>query len=157
MTHSSLGRVVRRLRLRHVDNSTGHATNADNATRCTTTHQVLSSLNTEEICSVDVDAPELLHALIGVGDSFVVLAEAGRGDKAVNFAVLFDYGGEGLGDGFGGGDITEVTGYEGDSGGRVLVGGEMLCRIGRHTSWSQGSRCARCRRPPLRLSWPRRL
>jgi len=76
---------------------------------------VLGSLNTEEICSVDVDTPELLHALVWVGDGFVVLAETGGGDEAVDFAVLFDDGREGLGDRLGGGDITEVAGDEGNS------------------------------------------
>jgi hypothetical protein len=120
--HSRLRRIVRRLRLRHIDNRARHATNADNATRGTTTHQVLGSLDTEEVCSVDVDAPELLHALVGVGDGFVVFAEAGGGDEAVDFAVFFDDGGEGLSDGFGGGDVAEVAGDEGDSGEERLVG-----------------------------------
>ena len=121
MPHSSLGRVIRRLRLRYVDNSARHATNANNAARRTATHQVLGSLNTEEICSVDIDSPELLHALVGVGDGFVVFAETGRGDETVDFAVLFDDGGEGLGDGFGGRDIAVVAGHEGNPGEVELV------------------------------------
>jgi len=77
---------------------------------------VLGSLDTEEVCSVDVDAPKLLHALVGIGDGFVVFAETGGGDEAVDFAVLFDDGREGFGDGLGRGDITEVAGDEGNPG-----------------------------------------
>ena len=157
MPDSSLGSVVRCLRLRHVDNGTRHATNADNAAWRTTTHQVLGSLDTEEICSVDVDTPELLHALVRVCDGFVVFAETGGGDEAVDFAVLFDDGREGFGDGLGGGDITEVAGDEGNPVGEEVSGISEVRKISRSTSWNLGSRCARCHRPPSRLSWPHPL
>jgi len=55
---------------------------------------VLCYAGGEEVCAVDVDAPELLHAFVGVGDGVVVLGEAGAGHEVVDLAVLFDDVGE---------------------------------------------------------------
>lgn len=66
MSYSSLRCIVWSLRLRNIDNGARHATDTDNASRRLASHEVLGSLNAEEICAIDVDAPELLHSLIRV-------------------------------------------------------------------------------------------
>jgi hypothetical protein len=44
----------------------------------------------KQIGAVDVDAPQLAHAVDRVGDGLKVLGEAGRGDKVVDLAVRLD-------------------------------------------------------------------
>ena len=44
----------------------------------------------EEVSAVNIDAPELLHAIWWVCDGIKILGEAGRCDKVVNLAVVFD-------------------------------------------------------------------
>jgi hypothetical protein len=43
-----------------------------------------------EISTVNIDAPKLLHAIVGVRDGRVVLGESGGCDKIVDLAVLLD-------------------------------------------------------------------
>ena len=104
-----------RLRLRHVDNGSGHAANHDHAARLLAAHEVTGNGGSEKIGSVDVDGPELAHAVDRVVDGLEVLGEARRGDEVVDLAVgLDDLGNAGL-DGFGVGDIAVVSGDFGDA------------------------------------------
>lgn len=48
----------------------------------------------EEVCSIHVDAPELLDTVVRVGDGVKVFGETGRSDQVVNLAVLLDDLGE---------------------------------------------------------------
>jgi hypothetical protein len=89
MAHGRLRSIVWRLRLRHVDNGAGHATDEDDAARGLALHEVLCDARGEEVGTVDVDAPQLLHPVVGVVYGIVVFGEAGRGDEGVYFAVLF--------------------------------------------------------------------
>jgi hypothetical protein len=51
---------------------------------------VLGDSDSPEISTVNIDAPKLLHAIVGVRDSRVVLGESGGCDEVVDFAVLLD-------------------------------------------------------------------
>lgn len=84
-----LGCVVRCLGLRHIDDSTGHTSNHDDAAVCDiASHQVTGDTCREEVCAIDIDAPQLLYPLVWVCLCGEVLGEAGRGDQVVNLAVL---------------------------------------------------------------------
>lgn len=69
----------------------------------------------EKVGTVDVDGPELAHALDGVVDGLEVLGETSRCDEVVDLAV----GGEDLGDagvdGLGVRDVSVVGGNLGDA------------------------------------------
>ncbi len=102
LAYSGLGRVVRRLRLRHVDNAAGHAANEDEAAAARAPlHQVPRHRHRRMVRAVDVDAPQLRHALGRVRRRRVVLREAGRRDETVDAPVLLHnvrhHGGNGLG------------------------------------------------------------
>ena len=86
----SLCGVVRSLRLRDVDNGTAHGPDHDNAAGCIALHQVLGNTNSKEPGAVNVDAPQLLHAVVWVFDGWEVLGEAGGCDEVVDLAVLRD-------------------------------------------------------------------
>ncbi len=104
-----------RLRLRNVDNGTGHAANEDHAARALPLHEMTGDGRSKQVCAVDVDAPELAHAVNGVVDSLKVLREAGRGDEVINLAVLLnDLGNAGV-DGRGIGNVGVVSGDFGDA------------------------------------------
>lgn len=115
MAHGSLGSVVRRLGLGHVDNGAGHAADHDNAAGSLALHQVLGDAGGEEVCAVDVDTPELLHAVERVRDGVEVLREAGRGDEIVDFAVLGKHFRDGGVDGVGARNVGIVCGHIGHS------------------------------------------
>lgn len=66
MSDSSLGCVVWSLGLRDVDDGARHTANADNTSRRVAAHEVLGSLDTEEVGAVDVDSPKLLHTFIWI-------------------------------------------------------------------------------------------
>lgn len=51
---------------------------------------MLGNGDSEEICAIYVDAPQLAHAVNRVVDSVVVLGETGAGDKVVDLSVLLD-------------------------------------------------------------------
>jgi hypothetical protein len=104
------GGVVGSLRLWDVDNGTAHGADHDNAAIGLALHQVLCDTNGEQPGAVDVDTPQLLHAVVWVVDSWVVLGEAGRGDKVVDLAVHRDDLVEGCGHRLGLGDIGVVCG-----------------------------------------------
>lgn len=90
MPHSSLSSIVRRLWLRHIDNSTRHASNKDHCSWRLTFHQVFCNTNGKEVCSIHVDAPELADTVDWVVDSWEVLGETGGCDEVVNLAMLRD-------------------------------------------------------------------
>lgn len=74
----------------------------------------------KQVCAIDVDAPQLAHAVDGVVDSLKVLCEAGRGDEVVNLAMLLnDLGNTGI-DGRGIRDIGIVSSDLGNPGGQAL-------------------------------------
>lgn len=95
----SLRGVVRSLWLGDVDNGTTHGADHDNAARCVALHQVLGNTNSKEPCAVNIDAPQLLHAVVWVFDGWEVLGEAGGCDEVVDLAVLCDDLVQSLGDG----------------------------------------------------------
>lgn len=90
MSHRRFRSIVRRLRLRHIDNRTRHAPDKDNAPRRLTIHKVLSDASSEEVSAVDVDTPELLHPIVGIVYGVVVFGESGGCDEHVDFTVGFD-------------------------------------------------------------------
>jgi hypothetical protein len=90
MSNSCLGSIVGSLGLRYVDNCTRHATNHDNASWCISLHQMFGDSDSPEISTVNIDAPKLLHAIVGVRNGRVVLGESGGCDKIVDLAVLLD-------------------------------------------------------------------
>jgi len=71
---------------------------------------VLRCLHAEEVCTVDVYAPKLLHTVVWVVYSVYILAEASRCDKTINLAMFFDDVGERLGDRVWAGNIGVVGG-----------------------------------------------
>lgn len=107
---SCLGRVIRSLGLRHIDNSTGHASNHDNATAGLALDQVPGNPSREVIGTVDVDGPAFLHPLGGVVDGVEVLRETGGGDKVVDMAVLGNDLVDGCVDGVGATNVGVVSG-----------------------------------------------
>ena len=81
MSYCGLGGVIRGLWLWDVDDGTGHAADEDHgAGGGFALHQVLCYTCGEEVCAVYVDAPELLHAFVGVANRVEVLGEACAGD-----------------------------------------------------------------------------
>lgn len=88
MSDSCLSGVVRSLRLWDVDNGSGHATNHDDAARYLPLHEVLRDCHRVQVGTVNIDSPELLYAVMGVGDGIVVLGEASRCNEVVDLAVL---------------------------------------------------------------------
>jgi hypothetical protein len=90
VTDSGLSGVVGSLRLRDVDNGTAHGSDHDNTARCLALHQMLSNTNSKEPGAVNVDAPELLHAVVRVIDCWEVLREPGRSYKIVDLSMLCD-------------------------------------------------------------------
>ena len=62
----------------------------------------------KKVCPINIDTPELLHPLVGVGDGVVVFSEASRGDQAINLAVLRNDFTKSTVDRVWGGDVTVV-------------------------------------------------
>jgi hypothetical protein len=87
MADSSLGRVVRRLGLRNVHNRARHAAYHNDASGCLPLHEVLCNSNCVQICSINVDPPELLHAIMRIRNGIIILGEASRSDQVVDFAM----------------------------------------------------------------------
>lgn len=63
----------------------------------------------EQIGAVNIDAPKLLHPVIGVGNCVEVLGETSGGNQVVNFAVILDDVLDGIIDGVWIGDIGVVS------------------------------------------------
>jgi hypothetical protein len=90
MPNCSLSGVVRGLRLWHVHDCTAHAANEHDATWGLALHEMLGHPDGEEVGAIDVDTPELLHAVVWVLDGVEVLGEAGGGDQMVDLAMVLD-------------------------------------------------------------------
>lgn len=90
MPDCSLSRVVWGLWLGHVNNGTRHATNQHKASWSFALHKMFGHSYCEKIGTVDDNAPELLHTVVGVGDRVEVLRESGGGNEVVNLSMLFD-------------------------------------------------------------------
>lgn len=74
----------------YIDNATAHASNEDHAALSLALHQVLGDIDGEEISTIDINGPQLAHAVDWVVDGVVVLGETCAGDQIVDLAVLFD-------------------------------------------------------------------
>lgn len=118
VSYSSLGGVVRSLRLRDIDNSTGHTTDHDNAARRLALHQVFRNASCKKVCPIHVDTPKLLDAVVRVRDGVKVFGETGRSDQVVNLAVLLDDIGEDIVHRIGIGHVGIVSSDSGESMGK---------------------------------------
>ena len=90
VANGGFGCVIRGLRLGDVDDGARHGPNHHDTTRGLPLHQVTSNSGSEQIRSIHIDAPELLHTVEGVGNRIEILGEAGRSDQMVNLAVILD-------------------------------------------------------------------
>ncbi len=96
MPNGSFGRVVGCLGLRHIDNGARHGADHDHGAFDLALHEMSSYFAGEKVGAVDIDTPELLHAVWRVFDGIEVFGEAGRCDKVVYLAVVFDNVGNNL-------------------------------------------------------------
>lgn len=69
----------------------------------------------EEVGTIDIDGPELAHAVDGVVNGLEVLGEARGSDEGVDLAVLLDDLCDAGVDGVGVGDISVVSGDLGNA------------------------------------------
>lgn len=123
---AGLGGVVGSLRLGHIDNGARHAADHDHAARSLALHEVAGDRGGKEVGAVDIDSPDLAHAVDGVVDGLEVLGEPGRGDKIINLAMsLDDLGNTGL-DGLGVGNVGKVSRHLGDALGVGVLAAEGL-------------------------------
>lgn len=111
--NSSLSSIIRRLGLRHVDHSAGHGTDHHDATGGLAFDQMTSNAGSEQVASINIDGPALLHALRRVVDGIEVLGETRGGDEVVDVAVLGNDVLDGLVDRFGAANIGVVGGDPG--------------------------------------------
>lgn len=125
MSNSGFRSIIWRLRLRDVHDTPTHAPDEDHATRALSLDHVLRNLHSAEVRSVDVHAPELLHAVVRVVLRFEVLGEAGGGyeDVYVRVVLCEDFRDAGA-DGGRGGDVGCVGGYCWEAVGRKGVSGK---------------------------------
>lgn len=72
----------------NVDHSTRHASNQYNATGGLAFDQMTGNASGKKVGTVNVDRPAFLNSVMWVMDGIKILCEAGRGDKAVNAAML---------------------------------------------------------------------
>ena len=108
MPDSGFGRVVGRLWLRHVDDGARHGADHDHGAFGLALDEVPSHFAGEKVSAVDIDAPELPHAVRWVLDGVEVFGEAGRCDQVVNLTVILDNVGDDLIDRVVVGHVTEV-------------------------------------------------
>lgn len=127
MADSRFGGIVGRLRLRNIDNGATHTSDKDNTSWRSPLHEMPRDARGEEVGAVDVDAPEFLHAFVGVFDCVEVFGEACGSHEVVDFAVGGDDGGEGVVDGGGRGDVGVVRGDFGN-----VLGARVFGAEGRH-------------------------
>ena len=90
MPDRRFGRIIRRLGLGHIDDGAAHTADEDHTSRALTLEQMARDARGEEVGAVDVDAPELLHAVVRVRDGVEVLGEAGGSHEVVQLAVRGD-------------------------------------------------------------------
>lgn len=95
----------------NVDYSTRHASNHDNATRGLPFNQVTGNASGKKIGTINVDSPAFLDTVMRVVDGIKILCEAGRGDKAVDAAMLSQDVINCLVDRVGAADISVVGSY----------------------------------------------
>lgn len=86
--YSSLGSVVRGLRLRHVHDCAGHGSDHDDASWRLALHQMPRDTSREQVRPVDIDTPEFLDSVIWIFYGVEVLGEAGRGNQVVDLTML---------------------------------------------------------------------
>jgi hypothetical protein len=103
------------LRLGNIDNGTGHAANHDHAAWGLARHEMTGDGCGKQIGAVNIDSPQLAHAINGVVDSLKVFGEASRGDEMVDFAMLFDNFGDAALNRFGVRNVGKVSGDGGDA------------------------------------------
>ena len=115
MPYGRLGRIIRCLRLRHIDHGARHTPDEHNGARGLALHEMSSDANGEEVRAVDIDTPELAHTVGWVGDGVEVFGEAGGGNEVVDLAVIGNDLGDGGVDGVGVGNVGIVGGDFGDS------------------------------------------
>lgn len=82
--------------MRDVDNRSGHATNHYDTSWCLSLHKVLRHCHSVQVGTVNVHSPQLLYAIMRVGDGIVVLGEASRCNEVVDLAMLLQDLGKGL-------------------------------------------------------------
>ena len=137
MPNGSFGRVIGRLRLRHIDNGAGHGADHDHGAFGLALHQMPRYFAGEKVCAVDIDTPKLLHAVWWVRNGIEILGKAGRGNQVIYLAVVFDNVSHDILDGY---VVRHVAVMGGDFGyaifGSVIEGLEV-CRS-RRTSQRQG-------------------
>lgn len=104
-----------RLRLRHVDDGARHAADEYHAAWRLAPHKVLGDSDGEEIRAIDIDSPELAHAVNRIADGIEILSEASRGDEVVDLAMRTDYFSNAGFDGDGVRDVSVVGGDFGNS------------------------------------------
>ena len=109
MPNSSFGRVVGCLGLRHIDNGARHGADHDHGAFDLALHEMSSYFAGEKVGAVNVDTPELLHAVWRVCDGIEIFREAGRCNKVIYLAVVFDNIGNDLLDGHVVGHVTVVS------------------------------------------------
>ena len=110
LAHRRLGGVVGRLRLRHVHDSPTHGSHHDHAALRLAPDEMAADGRGPQVRAVDVDAPQLPHAVRGVLDGVEVLGEPGRGDQMVYPAVLAQNLVQGRVDGAGVCDVRVMCG-----------------------------------------------
>ena len=110
MPNGSFGRVVGRLRLRHVDNGAGHGADHDHGAFGLALHEMSGYFAGEKVSTVNIDAPQLLHAVWWVCYRIKVLGEAGRCNEMINLAMGLDNVGHDLLDRHVVGHVTVVGG-----------------------------------------------
>lgn len=115
MSDCRFGRIIRRLWLWDIDDSSRHATDKDHASWGLPLHQVLRNRDRKQVCPIHVHAPEFPHTFDRIVDCLEVFGEAGGCDEIVDFAVLLDNLGDGCFDRFLGGDVGVVCCDFGDS------------------------------------------
>jgi len=80
MPHGRLGRIVRCLRLGHVDNMSRHGPDHHHTAPNLPFHQMLSEAGGPVVGAIEIDAHELVDPIGGVGNGIKVFGEACTGD-----------------------------------------------------------------------------
>ncbi len=69
----------------------------------------------KQVGAVNIDSPQLAQAINGIVDGLVIFSKAGRCNKVINLAMLFDDFGDASVDGGGVRNVREVSRDFGDS------------------------------------------
>lgn len=96
MANYSLGRVIRRLGLRNIDDGAGHPANDHYAPQRFSLHQVLCDAGGEEVCPIHNDTPQLLRAGVRIGNNAEILGKSGASNQVVHLALLGNDVGDGV-------------------------------------------------------------